>query len=119
MNKNLSYILIGLLAGIIGGLLGLGGGIIMVPAFVFLLNKDQHVAHGTSLFVIAPLALIGSCTYALGGNLNLNIAVWLVIGGMLGAYLGAYIANMLPSHKLRFVYAVFLTFIGIKMIIGS
>ena len=118
MDSIWKFLVIGIAAGFVGGLLGLGGGIILVPVFILLLNRDQHIANGTSLMVIAPLSLIGSATYALGGNLNINIALWIAVGGMLGAYLGAQAANLLSSEKLKVIYSAFLLLVAIKMILG-
>jgi uncharacterized protein len=108
--------LIGLMAGIVSGLTGLGGGIVLVPALIFLMKVDQHSAHGTSLLIIIPTALMGTFSYALGGYYDFKISLWLVIGGMLGGYLGATVANKISAEKLRLIYAIFLALIGIKML---
>lgn len=116
--NNLKLLAVGLAAGILSGLLGIGGGIILVPAMVILLKISQHEAQGTSLFVIIWTSLIGSFCYHLAGNLNLNYAIWLVIGSLSGAYLGSGLALKLSGQKLRLIYIIFLILVGLKMIVG-
>ena len=118
MNEKIKNILIGLAAGFVSGLLGLGGGIIFVPALVFLLKRTQHEAHGTSLALIVPTATMGAVVYGTQGNLNLQFALWIAIFGMTGAYLGAQFANKLPERTLKLIYATFLVVVGFKMIVG-
>lgn len=118
MNEKLKTLLIGVLAGFVSGLLGLGGGIIFVPALVFLLKRTQHEAHGTSLALIVPTATMGAVVYGTQGNLNLRLALWIAIFGMTGAYAGAVFANKLPPRALKIIYACFLVVVGIKMIVG-
>lgn len=117
-NNTYKVIIIGLIAGMVSGFFGLGGGIVFVPAMVMLLKFDQHTAHGTSLMVIIPTALFGTITYSISGYFNLEVALWVVIGGMTGAYIGAWAANKLSAQRLRAFYALFLATIAIKMIIG-
>ncbi|MFA4858166.1 MAG: sulfite exporter TauE/SafE family protein [Candidatus Margulisiibacteriota bacterium] len=118
MPTNLKSIIVGLSAGFLSGLLGLGGGIIFVPALIFFLGRTQHQAHGTSLALIVPTALVGSSVYAFHGNFDLSLAMWIAIFAMGAAYFGAGFANKLSPDKLRLIYAVFLFLVGIKLIIG-
>ncbi len=109
-------ILIGLVAGIASGLLGIGGGVIMVPAMVFLLGLSQHLAQGTSLAVIIPTAAAGAVTHFRIGNVRLNTALWLSIGGMAGAVAGALAAVASSDELLRVFFGGFLSFTGLRML---
>ncbi len=115
-NHPIKIILVGLVAGFSAGLLGLGGGIIMVPAAVIFLGLNQHQAHGLSLIVIAPTALIGSSIYAFYGNLNLVYVLYLCLGSFLGAILGSQIAVNLSSRHLRIIYSILTLIIGVRML---
>lgn len=99
---------IGLAAGFLAGLLGVGGGILLVPAMTLLLGYDQHVAQGTSLLVIIPAAVSGSWTHHRNGRLALRDALALSAGGIVGAVLGAVFALSLEDALLRRLFALFL-----------
>jgi uncharacterized membrane protein YfcA len=107
--------LIGLAAGFQSGLLGVGGGIIMVPAMVFLLGMNQHRAHGTSLAVMPLLVTMGLIEYGKQDKLDWPMAIALAAGGVIGATIGARLAGRLSGSKLRRLFAVFLVIIGAKM----
>ncbi|MDW7675774.1 MAG: TSUP family transporter, partial [Bacillota bacterium] len=80
--KRLAMIfVIGLLSGLVNGLLGIGGGTILIPAMVFLLYERQHQAHGTSLAIILPTAIVSTFIYGSHGNLDLMLALQVAIGG--------------------------------------
>src|SRR5205085_629046 len=72
-------------AGLVSGLLGVGGGIVMVPAIVFLLGREQHVAQGVSLAVIIPVSVSGAFIHYRKGNLIPSLALWLSVGAVIGA----------------------------------
>src|SRR5687768_8479044 len=97
----LALLAIGLAAGMLAGLLGVGGGIVMVPAMVLFIGFDQHVAQGTSLLVIIPAAALGSFTHHRHGRLALRDAAALAAGGVLGALLGSVIALSLDEELLQ------------------
>jgi uncharacterized membrane protein YfcA len=109
---------IGLAAGSAAGLLGVGGGIVMVPAMVLLLGFDQHVAQGTSLVVIIPAALAGSVTHYRNGRVSLRDAALLAGGGVLGAALGSTLALSVDDALLRRMFAVFLLVVAVRMVLG-
>jgi uncharacterized membrane protein YfcA len=116
LSADLKSVLVGLSAGFLSGLLGLGGGIVFVPALIFFLGRTQHQAHGTSLALIVPTALVGASIYTFRGNFDLSLALWIAIFAMGAAYFGAGFANKLSAGRLRLIYAVFLLLIGIKLI---
>ena len=109
--------LIGLAAGLLAGLLGVGGGIVMVPAMVLLLGFDQHVAQGTSLLVIIPAALTGSYTHYRNGHVVLREAMILAIGGIIGAAVGALFALSIPEELLQRMFAGLLLVLGLRMLL--
>ena len=108
---------IGLAAGFLAGLLGIGGGVLLVPALVLLLGFDQHVAQGTSLLVIIPAALVGSWTHHRRGRLVLRDAGLVAAGGILGAAVGSIAALSIEDELLQRLFAVVLVATAIRMAI--
>ena len=100
-------------------MLGVGGGVIVVPALVFLLNFNQHRAHGTSLVIVLALAASGVATYAAHGNVNFLIAAEVAVGGVIGAVVGAKVANAIHAKSLRRIFSVFVLVVGVKMLLQS
>ena len=111
-----ALLVIGLAAGLAAGLLGIGGGILLVPAMVLLLGFDQHVAQGTSLLVIIPAAIAGSWTHHRGGRLNWRDAVGVAAGGIIGAALGSVLALGADDLLLRRLFALLLIASAFRML---
>lgn len=109
---------IGILTGIVSGVLGLGGGLALVPAMVLLLGYDQHLAEGTSLLVILPTAAVGAYTHSRHGYVRLRPAMALAAGGIAGALAGSAVALALDGTALRFVFVAYLTITGVWMILA-
>jgi uncharacterized membrane protein YfcA len=109
-------VVIGLAAGMFSALLGVGGGLLMVPAMVSMLRIRQHRAHGTSLIVIVPTALAGVYAYAQHLSVRWDLALLLAVGGVLGAMLGARMASALKARHLQRAFGVFVIVAGIWMI---
>jgi uncharacterized membrane protein YfcA len=107
---------IGVSAGILAGLLGIGGGLVMVPAMVLLLGFDQHVAQGTSLLVIIPAALSGTVTHYRNGRVSLRDAGFLAAGGVVAAGIGSVLALSVDDSVLRKLFAVFLIVVAIQIV---
>jgi uncharacterized membrane protein YfcA len=102
-------LLIGLLAGVLVGLLGIGGGVVLVPAMVHTLHMDQHAAQGTSLFVLLPPIGLGALLeYRKKGDVDLRAGILCAIGMLLGGYIGGLIAVPMPSARLTQWFGVFL-----------
>lgn len=109
-------LLVGLTAGVLAGLFGIGGGLIMVPAMVLLFSFDQHTAQGTSLLVIIPAAAAGSVTHYRHGRLAVGGAMALGAGGVIGALIGSTTALTLDDHLLQRLFALFLIAMAIRLL---
>src|SRR4030042_97482 len=117
MTHPLLYLLLGLIAGILGGLFGLGGGIIIIPALVFLFGLSQHEAQGTTLaLLVPPIGILAAWTYYQQGYVNLKIAALICLGFIFGGLLGAKIATSLSNIVLTRVFGVALLLISLRMI---
>ena len=109
-------LLIGLAAGVVSGSLGVGGGVIVVPAMVLLLGIPESVAQGTSLFVILPTAISGVQSHYRRHNLDLQPTLWMGLIGACTAAVGAYLAVHGDQKLLRQVFAVYLLLVGIQVV---
>ena len=110
-------LLIGFVAGIAGGLFGLGGGAIMVPAMVLLLGMTQKLSTGTSIIAqIFPIGILAAIVYYREGNVDIKLGVILAIGLILGNLLGALFANQsfVSDQVMQKLYGVFLLAIGAR-----
>ncbi|HET9804811.1 MAG TPA: sulfite exporter TauE/SafE family protein [Candidatus Acidoferrum sp.] len=104
-------LLIGLCAGILVGLLGIGGGIVLVPALTHLLHMDQHAAQGTSLFVLLPPIGLGALLeYRKKGAVDFRAGIYCAVGMLFGGYLGGRIAVPMTSRTLTQFFGAFLMF---------
>jgi uncharacterized protein len=109
--------LIGLLAGGFGGLIGLGGGVIMIPLMVGVLKVSQHQAHGTSIFAIVFTGIAGYIAYALDGNVDVTAAALLAATAIATSRMGAHFAHSLPEWKLKRSFGAFLLFVTFLLLI--
>ncbi len=117
MTSSLLYILLGLLAGIVSGLIGIGGGVIIVPALIFWFGLSQHEAQGTTLaMLVPPVGLLAAWTYYRQGYVNFQIAAFLCAGFFLGGLLGAKLATGLSNVLLEKVFGFAMLAIAFKMI---
>ena len=113
-------VIIGLLAGILSGLVGIGGGIIMVPLFIFFLGLNQHNAQGLSLAVMLPpvtfLAVYNYQTAGDGGNIDWKVAILVSALFIIGGFLGSKLALQIDQRMLKKVFGVFMLIVAIKLI---
>ena len=109
-------IIIGILAGIISGLFSTGGGMILVPAFIHMLELEDTKARGTSVFCILPMVLTSSIFYYKGNYIDWKIALLCAIGGTVGGYIGAKLLKKLPEKTLKIAFTIFLIYVSFKMI---
>ncbi|GHC52870.1 sulfite exporter TauE/SafE family protein [Ulvibacter litoralis] len=119
MNTTLiaSLIIIGLLAGILSGFMGVGGGVIMVPLMIILLGFNQHQAQGLSLAVLAvPVTFIAAYTYHVNGSpINWKYAILIASFFVIGGYIGSKFAVAIPQNILKKIFAVILVVAAVKM----
>lgn len=116
-NLLISLLIIGLVAGVAGGMFGIGGGAIMVPAMVLLLGMDQKFATGTSVAAqILPIGILAAIVYYRNGNLSIKYASIIALGLIVGNLFGALFANQpyISSETMKKLYGVFLLIIGVR-----
>jgi uncharacterized protein len=106
---------IGLIGGVVSGLLGVGGGIVMVPLLVLWARYGQREAHATSLAAIIPISIAGIVTYGIAGEVKVGPALALVVGSVFGARIGAGMLARLDERVLKSVFGVFLLGVGVLM----
>ena len=111
--------LIGLFGGTLGGLFGVGGGIIMVPAMVLAMGVPPKTAIGTSLMVIVPTALIAGLKHYQQGNVDWRVGLSLAPMALVGGILGAYLTTHIPADSLKKMFGVLLVVVGAKMFMGK
>ena len=114
--NNISF-LIGLIAGIFGGLVGLGGGVVMIPLMVGFLKLSQHKAHGTSLVALVFTGLSGAITYSLKGSVDIAASLLLAATAIFTARAGAHYAHALPEWKLKKAFGAFLIFVSLLLLL--
>ncbi|MBU1121885.1 MAG: TSUP family transporter [Candidatus Omnitrophota bacterium] len=115
-----SYLVLGVTAGIASGFFGIGGGIILIPALLFIFGLTQYQAQGTTLAImIPPIGLLAAMKYYAEGNVKLNIAVFICIGFFFGGLLGAHFVHKLPGPLVKKLFGVLLLFFSMKMIFGK
>lgn len=107
----LIVLLLGLVVGVLVGLLGIGGGVVLVPALVYLLHMDQHMAQGTSLLILLPPVGLGALReYWKQGQVDLRAGILCALGMLVGGYAGGLIAVPLASRDLKGLFGCFLMF---------
>ncbi len=116
----LSYIILGLAAGIASGFLGIGGGIIVIPALVFIFGLTQHQAQGTTLaLMIPPIGLLAALKYYSEGNVKVSIAAFICVGFFIGGLIGASFVQKIPDVVLKRIFGIVMLLLSIKMIWGK
>jgi uncharacterized membrane protein YfcA len=109
-------VLMGLAVGVLVGLMGIGGGVVLVPAMVYLLGMDQHMAQGTSLFLqLPPLGLGAMLIYWRKHQVDLWAGIMCALGFFLGGYYGSKIAIHMNSRDLKGAFGIFVIFAGIML----
>ena len=109
--------LLGLVAGVVSGLFGVGGAIVIIPGLVLIAKLPQHTAHGTSLAaLLLPVGLLGALEYYKRGQVNIAYAAVVAVGLLIGAYFGARLAGSMSDVMLRKAFGVFLLLISVKLL---
>ena len=116
MKKLVKVFIIGLASGFISGFFSTGGGLILVPAFLYLLNLDSQKARGTSVFCILPMVITSSFFYYKSNYIDWKVAIFCAIGGAIGGFIGAKLLKKMPERILKIVFTVFLIYVSLRMI---
>jgi len=110
-------IVVGVAAGMLSGLVGVGGGLIIVPALVFFLGYSQHMAQGTSLGVLLlPAGILAVMQYYRHGDVDIRAVAILAIGFLIGGYYGSKLALSLPQELVKKIFAIFMLLVAVKML---
>ncbi len=114
------YLMLGLLAGVLSGLMGIGGGLILIPALVIVFGFSQHLAQGTTLaLMVPPIGLLAAWVYYRSGYVNLKVAALICVGFFIGGLVGAKFAIVIPNVMLRKIFGLALLLASVKMIVGK
>lgn len=110
-------LLVGAAAGLLGGLFGIGGGIILVPALTLLLRLRQDTIYGTSLAVVVPISISGTIIYSLEGRMQWGLILGIASGSVVGAVIGARLMSRVPAKALRLGFVALMTIVAVRLII--
>ena len=108
---------IGFIAGLMGGLLGVGGGLVLVPLFHYVLKMNMHAAIATSLAVIIPTAFVATLPNAFSGHVYWRAFVFAAIFSIVGSFIGAKVSMNIDVGLLKKIFAVFLILVAIRMLL--
>ena len=112
----IGFCLLGILAGILSGLIGIGGGVLITPALIFVFKFSQQQAQGTTLaLLIPPIGILAAWTYYQQGFVNWKAAILICSGFLIGGLFGAKIAVNLPTNMLQRIFGTTLILIGLRM----
>jgi uncharacterized membrane protein YfcA len=117
----LILVLIGIFAGILSGMVGVGGGIIIVPALVYFLGLSQHAAQGTSLaLMLPPIGILGVMNYYKAGALNMKYAMVIAVAFIIGGYIGSKISiTLIDGESMKKVFGIIMLIASIKLVFFS
>ena len=110
---------VGLLAGFLAGLFGVGGGILIVPGLVIAAHMSQRLAHGTSLAAVVPISIASVLSYTVHGNVDWTVAVWLAIGAVAGAVIGTRLLHVLPQRTLAIIFIAVLVASALRLFLAT
>ncbi len=112
--------LIGLAAGMLSGMVGIGGGMVIVPALVFLLGLSQHQAQGTSLFILSlPVLLLAVMNYWRTGNVNWRFGLVIASTFVIGAFLGSKLTLRLPEAWVKLIFGLLMAYVSFQLILSG
>jgi uncharacterized membrane protein YfcA len=111
---------IGLLAGILSGFVGVGGGIVIVPGLVYMLGFSQHQAQGTSLFILSmPVVILATMNYWKSGNVNWKFGLVIAITFILGGYIGSKLALKISPGLVKFLFGLLMAYVSFRLIVSG
>lgn len=114
----LLLIVLGLVSGALAGVLGVGGGVIIVPALIYLFHFSQKTAQGTTLaLLVPPIGILAAYAYYRAGHVDVKAAVLIIIGFLAGSFLSAHFANNINEVYLTRIFGAFLLLVALKMLI--
>lgn len=117
---SLEFLILGLVAGVFGGIFGLGGGTILIPALVYIFGFSQHLAQGTSLAVmIPPIGLLAAWKYYTNGYVDLHATPLICLGFFIGGLFGASMIQPISDLLLKRLFGGFLLLVALKMMFGK
>ncbi len=113
-----SFVALGVCAGVVSGMLGVGGGIVIIPALVLVMHLPQKSAQGMCLAAMVPMVAVGAIRYKLNPSIEVDMAsaALLALGGVAGAFVGVEIVTRLPGGVLRKIFACFIIVVGLRML---
>jgi uncharacterized membrane protein YfcA len=113
-------IAIGLLAGILSGFVGVGGGIVIVPGLVYMLGFSQHQAQGTSLFILSmPVVILATINYWKSGNVNWKFGLIIAATFILGGYIGSKLALKISPGLVKFLFGILMAYVSFRLIVSG
>lgn len=120
MEITIILLVIGLVAGVLSGMVGIGGGIVIVPALVYFLSYSQHQAQGTVLFMfLLPIGILGVFNYYNAGHIEFKTAFIMAATFFVGSYFGSKISIGIDQSTLKKVFGIILFLVSLKMILGK
>ncbi|UMZ75135.1 sulfite exporter TauE/SafE family protein [Natranaerofaba carboxydovora] len=115
--KNFKFTFLGLIAGLINGTLGVGGGTFLIPSLTHISKTKQHIAHGTTILVILPTAIASTIVYGINQQIDFALTWRVILSGMIGSFIGARLMNKLSAPLLKSLFAIFIIITGIRLIL--
>ncbi len=113
-------ITIGLLAGVLSGFVGVGGGIVIVPGLVYMLGFTQHQAQGTSLFILSmPVVILATMNYWKTGNVNWKFGLIIAATFVLGGYIGSKLALKISPGLVKFLFGILMAYVSFRLIVSG
>ncbi|RMG79129.1 MAG: sulfite exporter TauE/SafE family protein [Bacteroidetes bacterium] len=120
MTDILIFVAIGMLAGVFSGMFGIGGGVIIVPALVYLAGMTQHEAQGTSIgLMLLPIGILAALNYYKSGNLNIKAGLIIAVAFVIGGYFGSKISLSLNQDVLKRLFGILMLIISLRMIFSG
>jgi uncharacterized membrane protein YfcA len=118
MIKTMLFLLLGLFTGIISGFIGIGGGVVIIPALIFLFGFTQQQAQGTTLaLLVPPIGLLAAYTYYTNGFVDIKVAAFICIGFFIGGFIGSKIAVNISNDILQKIFGAIIVIMGLYMLI--
>ncbi len=119
-NTIIILVVIGLMAGILSGFVGIGGGVVIVPALMYTLSMTQYQAQGTSLFILLlPVGILAVMNYYKSGHINWQFGIIVAAAFVIGGYFGSKLALRISPSIVKIVFGVLMTYVSIKMILSG